>query len=48
MFIFTFTIDYKWFLNRSICPRDRNFTDTTTPGQSGPGSNGNEKVLHTH
>ena len=22
-------------------------TDTTTPGQSGPGSNGNEGILHT-
>ena len=29
----------------SICPIDRVLSDATTPGQSGPGSNGNEGVL---
>ena len=29
----------------SFCPRDRILSGATTPGQSGPGSNGNEKVL---
>ena len=28
-------------------PIDGNLTDTTTPGQSGPGSNGNKGVFHT-
>ena len=37
--------EYKWFLNRSIWPIDSIETSTTTPGQSGPGSNGNKKVL---
>ena len=30
----------------SIWPIDRTLSGTTTPGQSGPGSNGNEGVLH--
>ena len=30
----------------SICPIDRNLSGATTPGQSGPGSDGNEGVLH--
>ena len=30
----------------SISPIDRTLSDATTPGQSGPGSDGNEKVLH--
>ena len=30
----------------SIWPENRTLSGTTTPGQSGPGSDGNEKVLH--
>ena len=30
----------------SIWPIDRTWSGATTPGQSGPGSNGNEGVLH--
>ena len=30
----------------SIKPIDRALSDATTPGQSGPGSNSNEGVLH--
>ena len=29
-----------------IWPIDRTLSDATTPGQSGPGSDGNEEVLH--
>ena len=32
--------------NSSIWPIDRTLSDATTLGQSGPGSNGNEGVLH--
>ena len=32
----------------SIWPTDRTLSGTTTPGQSGPGSVGNEGVLHIH
>ena len=35
----------KW-LNSSIWAIDGTLTDTTTSGQSGPGSNGNEGVLY--
>ena len=31
--------------NSSIWPIDRTLSGATTPGQSGPGSNGNEEVL---
>ena len=34
-------------LNRSIWLIDGTLTDITTPGQSEPGSNGNERVLNT-
>ena len=34
----------KW-LNSSILPIYETLTGTTTPGQSGPGSNGNEGIL---
>ena len=40
------SIEYKWFLNRSIWPIDRKLTWISTLGQSGPGSNGNKSVLH--
>ena len=40
-------IKYKSFLNRSIWPIYETLTGTTTSGQSGPGSNGNEGVFHT-
>ena len=33
-------------LNISILPIDVTLTGTTTPGLSGPGSNGNEGVLY--
>ena len=32
--------------NSSIWPKDGGLSDTTTPSQGGPGSNGNEEVLH--
>ena len=32
--------------NSSIWPIDRTLSDATSPSQSGPGSNGNEEVLH--
>ena len=32
--------------NSSIRPIDRTLSGATTPGQSGPGSNGNQGVLH--
>ena len=32
--------------NCSIWPIDRTQSGATTPGQSGPGSDGNEEVLH--
>ena len=35
----------KWF-NNSIWLIDRAQTGTTTPGPSGPESNGNEEILH--
>ena len=35
----------KW-LNSSIWPIDGILTGTTTPGQSGPESNGNKEVFH--
>ena len=37
---------YKKWLNFSIWPIDGILTDTNTPGQSGPWSNYNERVLH--
>ena len=40
-------LEYESFFNRSIIPIDRILTGTTTYGQSGPGSNGNEKILLT-
>ena len=35
-----------WLSNSSVWRIDRNLSDATTPGLSGPGSNGNEDVLH--
>ena len=32
--------------NSSIWPIDKTLSGTTTPGQSGPGSDGNEEVLN--
>ena len=32
--------------NSSIWPIDRTLSGATSPDQSGPGSNGNERVLH--
>ena len=34
-------------MNRFIWPIDETLTDTTTPGQSDPGSKGNEGVFYT-
>ena len=31
--------------NSSVWPIDRTLSGATTPGQSGPGSNGNEEIL---
>ena len=39
-------IKYEQFLNSSIGPIDENLQDTTTPGQSGHGSNSSEGVFH--
>ena len=39
-----YSIFFKHFV--SIYPIDGTLTGTTTPGQSGPGSNGGEWVLH--
>ena len=39
-------IEYTWVFNKTIRPMDETLTDTTTTGQSGPGSNSNEKILH--
>ena len=38
-------IKCEWFYY--ISPIDENLTSTTTPFQSGPGSNGNEGVVYT-
>ena len=38
------SVQRKYFV-RSILPIDRALSGATTPGQSGPGSNGNEGVL---
>ena len=35
-------------LHRSIWPIDRTLSGATTPGQNGPGSDGNEGILPTH
>ena len=40
-------IEYGEVLNRSIWPIDGILTDTTTPSQRWPGSNGNEGLVHT-
>ena len=40
-------IEYEQFANRYIWPIYDNLTGTTTPGQSGSGSNGNESIIHT-
>ena len=45
--ISSISIKYEWFLNISIWPINEILTSTTTPDQSGPGSNGNKRVLHT-
>ena len=38
---------YLYLIVTSIWPIDRTLTGTTTPGQHGPASNGNEVKLHT-
>ena len=38
-------IEHEQFSNRPIWPIYGNLTGTTTPGQSGSGSNGNKRVL---
>ena len=37
----------SWWKTSSVWPIDRILTGTTPLGQSGPGSNSNEEVLHT-
>ena len=39
--------EYKRFLKKSIQLMDETLIGTITPGQSGPGINGNEGVLLT-
>ena len=39
-------IECESFLNKSILPIDGSVIGTTTPCKSGPGSNGNERVLY--
>ena len=46
MFIFTFFF-YSWLYQVSLSNMNNLHTATTTPGQSGPWSNGNEGALHT-
>ena len=40
--LFTLNNNPSKILNSSICPIDETLTGSTTSGQSGPGSNGNE------
>ena len=40
------SIEYELFKKKSIWPIDESLIGTTTTGQSGPGSNGNEVVLY--
>ena len=40
-------IEYKHFLKKSFLPIDETLTGPSNLSQSGPGSNGNEGVLHT-
>ena len=40
--------EYEWVLNRSFWPIDGTQTNTSTPGPNQPGSNGNERVVHTY
>ena len=40
-------IKHEWISNICIWLIDGILTGSTNPGQSGPGSNGNEEVLHT-
>ena len=46
IYISSILTEYEWFLNRSIWPINGTFTETTNPGQSVPGSNGNEGASH--
>ena len=40
-------IEHKWFLNRSILPKNYTLTGIKTPSQIEPWSYGSEAVLHT-
>ena len=44
--LFTTTLHMFEWLNSSIWPADRTLTGTTTPGESGPESNGYEGEFH--
>ena len=49
-YIYIFVVSYgpiEWFFNRYIEPIYEILTGTITPGQSGPGSNDHDSVLHT-
>ena len=46
-FLFFLSGRMRIILNRSIWPIQGTLTSTNVPGQSGPGSNGNEEVIHT-
>ena len=41
-----FNMSTQFKCQTSIWPIDSTLSDATTPGQSGPGSNGNKRVLH--
>ena len=43
----SFSIEYEWFLDRSIWLIDGILTGTTTPVQSGTERNNYEEMLHT-
>ena len=46
-FIFTFFLAHSYIKYRSVWSIDGTLTDTTTPHECGPGSNGYEGVCHT-
>ena len=45
---FTFSNPIQIILKQIYLTHTRYLIGTSTTGQSGPGSNGNERVLHTH
>ena len=47
MYIFCVVISLEFFFAHNPIECDETLIGITTPGQSGPKSNGNERVLHT-